>query len=101
MARIADIGVTLQHGAASEGLLRGQNGLMHVRQLLTQHFLAVAADFLLRCSLRRGSDRSMLSISVDFKLIFRRTLHELSESATKLPSGRIEFAVLQLHRSIP
>ncbi|SFL72939.1 hypothetical protein SAMN04488004_1562 [Loktanella salsilacus] len=43
----------------------------------------------------------MLSISVDFKPIFRRTLHELSEIATKLPSGRIEFAVLQLHRSIP
>jgi hypothetical protein len=30
--------------------------------LLTQHFLAVAADFLLRCSLRRGSGRLKLQI---------------------------------------
>jgi hypothetical protein len=45
----------------------GLSGFMHVRLLLTQHFLAVAADFLLRCGLRRGSGHSKLPISVDFK----------------------------------
>jgi hypothetical protein len=43
-----------------ERLQCGQTGLMHVRLLLTQHFLAVAAMFMLRCSLRRGSGRSKL-----------------------------------------
>jgi hypothetical protein len=38
----------------------GQTGLMHVRLLLTQHLSAVAAMFMLRCSLRRGSGRSKL-----------------------------------------
>jgi hypothetical protein len=33
---------------------------MHMRLLLMQHFLAVAADFMLRCGLRRGSGRSKL-----------------------------------------
>jgi hypothetical protein len=40
--------------------LCGQTGLMHVRLLLTQHLSAVAAMFMLRCSLRRGSGRSKL-----------------------------------------
>ncbi|MFT6299832.1 MAG: hypothetical protein ACJAWC_003208 [Yoonia sp.] len=38
----------------------GQTGLMHARLLLTQHFFAVAAVFMPRCSLRRGSGRSKL-----------------------------------------
>ena len=38
----------------------GQTGLMQVQLLLTQHFLAVAAVFMLLCSLRRGSRRSKL-----------------------------------------
>lgn len=42
--------------------------------MLTQHFLAVAADFMLRCGLRRGSGRSMLLISVDFKPRVRRII---------------------------
>jgi hypothetical protein len=45
-----------------QSLMCGQTGLMHLQLLLTQHFLAVAADFLLRCSLRRGSGRSKLQI---------------------------------------
>jgi hypothetical protein len=51
----------------------GLSGLMHVQLLLTQHFFAVEAGFLLRCGLRRGSGRSKLPISVDFKPTFRRT----------------------------
>jgi hypothetical protein len=43
-----------------EGPLCGLSGIMHVRLLLTQHFLAVAADFMQRCSLHRGSGRSKL-----------------------------------------
>jgi hypothetical protein len=39
---------------------RGLSGPMHMRLLLMQHFLAVAADFMLRCGLRRGSGRSKL-----------------------------------------
>ena len=38
----------------------GLSGLMHVQLLLMQHFLAVAADFMLRCGFRRGSGRSKL-----------------------------------------
>ncbi len=38
----------------------GQTGLLPSRLLLTQHFFAVAAVFMLRCSLRRGSGRSQL-----------------------------------------
>jgi hypothetical protein len=33
--------------------LRGRSGLMHLRLLLTQHLSAVAAIFMLQCSLRR------------------------------------------------
>lgn len=56
---------------------------MHVRLLLTQHFLAAAAHFMLRSSLSRGSGHSMLLMSVDFKPIFRRILHQLTECETK------------------
>ena len=38
----------------------GLSGLMHSQLLLKQHFFAVAAVFMLRCSLRRGSGRSKL-----------------------------------------
>lgn len=51
--RIADL-----IAAHSERQLCGQTGLMHTRLLLTQHFLAVAASFLLRCGLPRGSGHS-------------------------------------------
>jgi hypothetical protein len=57
----------------------GQSRLMHARPLLTQHFLAVAANLMLRCSLNRGSGHSMSSMSVDFKPTFRRILHQLTE----------------------
>jgi hypothetical protein len=43
-----------------EGRLSGQTGLMHMQQLLMQHFLAFAESFVLRCGLRRGSGRSKL-----------------------------------------
>jgi hypothetical protein len=33
----------------------GQTGLMHMQQLLMQHFLAFAESFVLRCGLCRGS----------------------------------------------
>jgi hypothetical protein len=52
---------------------------MHARPLLTQHFLAVAANLMLRCSLNRGSGHSMSSMSVDFKPTFRRVMFELTQ----------------------
>ena len=57
----------------------GLSGLSHARLLLTQHFLAVAADFMLRCSPRRGSGHSMIPTSVDFRPTLRHILHELTE----------------------
>ena len=42
--------------------------------------LAVAADFLLRCGLRRGSGYSMLPISMDFKRSIRRAMFEFTQS---------------------
>jgi hypothetical protein len=53
--------------------------LFHARLLLTQHFLAVAADFMLRCSPSRGSGHSIIPTSVDFRPTLRRILHELTE----------------------
>jgi hypothetical protein len=38
----------------------GLTGLMYLQLLLTQHFLAVVAIFMRRCSLRRGSGHSRL-----------------------------------------
>ncbi|OUS19681.1 hypothetical protein A9Q95_15660 [Rhodobacterales bacterium 59_46_T64] len=67
----------------SERTRRGQSGLKHARLLLMQHFLAVAVDLMLRCSLSRGSGHSILSISVDFKPTFRRILQQLVECGTK------------------
>lgn len=62
----------------------GLSGLMHARLLLTQHFLAVAADFMLRCSPSRGSSHSLMPTSVGFRPTLRRILHELTEGGTKL-----------------
>jgi len=44
---------------------------MHAPLLLTQHLLAVAVRFLLRCSLRRGSGHSTAPFTVNFKPTFR------------------------------
>ena len=56
----------------------GLSGLMHVQILLTQHLLAVAARFLLRCNLRRGSGHSMVPITVNFKPILRSILFKFT-----------------------
>ena len=65
--------------ALHRGLLSGLSGLMHLQLLLTQHLFAVAARFLLRCSLRRGSGHSMLPIPVDFTPSFRCILFKFTQ----------------------
>ena len=62
---------------------------MHARLLLTQHFLAVAADFMLRCSPSRGSSHSLMPTSVDFRPTLRRILHELTEGGQMVISLRM------------
>jgi hypothetical protein len=57
----------------------GRSGLMHVRLLLAQHFLAVAADLMLRCSPSRGSGHSVIPTSLDFRPTLRCNLNELTE----------------------
>ena len=59
--------------------IAGQTGLMHSRLLLTQHFFAVAAVFMLRCSLRRGRGHSMLPTVMDFNRSIRRTKFEFTQ----------------------
>ncbi|SHF74587.1 hypothetical protein SAMN05444273_11135 [Litoreibacter ascidiaceicola] len=78
---------------------------MHARLLLTQHFLAVAADFMLRCSPSRGSSHSLMPTSVDFRPTLRRILHELTEGGTE-PTLRLfqlmaAFPGLHLQRKAP
>lgn len=69
---------TAQHLCSNERALCGQSRLLLAQLLLTQHFLAVAAGFMLRCSLLHGSGHSMLSISVDFKPSFRRIMFKFT-----------------------
>lgn len=64
---------------------RGLIGLMYVRLLLTQHFLEVAARFMLRCSPSRRSGHTMIPMSVDFRPTLRRIVHQLTEGGTKPP----------------
>ena len=71
--RIADVRCGLD-----KGLVCGLSGLMHVRLLLTQHFLAVAASFMLRCSLRRRSGHSKLTIWPYFKPGSHRNMVEFT-----------------------
>lgn len=81
---------TTVFGRARKVCCAGQNGLMHARLLLTQHFLAVAVDFMLRCSPRRGSGHSMIPTSVDFRTTLRRFLRELTEGEISgLAQGRL------------
>lgn len=75
----------------------GLSGLMHVRLLLTQHFLLIAADFMLRCSLRRGSGHSMLPMSVDFRPTFRRILNEPTECGL---SGHLPMPPIQVQKPL-
>ena len=75
--------------ALHRGLLCGQSGLMHARLLLTQHFLAVAVDSMLRCSPSHGSGHSMIPMSVDFRPTLRRILHELTEGGRSRRSEAI------------
>lgn len=64
---------------------RGRSGLVHARLLLTQHFFAVAADLMLRCSPSRGSGHSVIPTSVDFRPSLQCSLNELTEGGTELP----------------
>lgn len=64
----------------TNGCNAGQTRLLHLRLLLAQHFLAVAAVFLLRCGLRRGSRRSISPISVNLKPTFHCSLFKQSRS---------------------
>ena len=57
----------------------GLCGLLHVRLLLTQHFLATAAYFMPGCSPSRGSGHSMIPTSVDSRPTLRCILYELTE----------------------
>jgi hypothetical protein len=52
--------------------VRGQIGPMHLRLLLAQHFLLFAADFMLRCGLRRGSGRSNTPCRSENSIIARQ-----------------------------
>jgi hypothetical protein len=85
---------TFVHLAAfllAETSVCGLSGLMQVRLLLLQHLLAVAVGFMLRCSPRRGSGHSMLPVSADSKLTFRRTMIEFTDCGL---SGRMHVRLL-------
>jgi hypothetical protein len=51
---------------------------MHVQLLLTQHFLAVPATSMLRCSLNHGNGHSTLQISADSIPALSRIVHEFT-----------------------
>ena len=48
----------------------GQTGLMHVRLLLTQHFLALAASLIGQCSTFHQTGRSNASIRTNLRRVF-------------------------------
>jgi len=74
------------------GLLCGLCGLVHVRLLLTQHFLATAAYFMPGCSPSRGSGHSMIPTSVDSRPTLRCILYELTEGGR---SGLVRESALR------
>ena len=56
--------------ALHRGLLSGLSGLMHVRLLLTQHFLALAASLIGQCSTFHQTGRSNASIQANLRRVF-------------------------------
>jgi hypothetical protein len=78
-----------QNCLCGESTDRGLSGLMQVQLLLVQHLLAVAVGFMLRCSPRRGSGHSMLPVSADSKLTFRRTMFEFTDCGQSGLSQRL------------
>ena len=73
----------------ADAIHTGQSSLVQLRLLLTQHFLAVAVDSMLRCSPSHGSGHSMIPMSVDFRPTLRRILHELTEGGRSRRSEAI------------
>ena len=57
---------------------------MRLQLLLTQHFLAVAADLILRCRPSRGSGHSVIPTSVDFRPTLRCNLNEFTDCGRTL-----------------
>ena len=53
-----------------DGCFAGQTGLMHVRLLLTQHFLALAASLIGQCSTFHQTGRSNASIRTNLRRVF-------------------------------
>jgi hypothetical protein len=73
---------------------------MHVQLLFTQHFLAVAARFLPRCSRRRGSGHSMVPITVNFKPTLRCILFKFTHRGRNGPMPSQQMLVHKIRNDI-
>lgn len=79
---------------------RGRSGLVHARLLLTQHFLAVAADLMLRCSLNELTEGGTeLPLNCFKPIIALRQRNCCIGNTTDTYNNKLEACLTNLDRS--